>query len=230
MPATYAPNLALLYAKKVVRGMPLDDAQVQYRVMDDAQKTIWNAAPWRWTTENLVPITLVADQSDYTIAPTGTPVRIARAYRTNGQTTTWFWPSGQGPATANLSAPPMDISIVDATTVRLWPPPGAMKETWKMVIALKLESPSITSANAGTGGALIMDDEYYPVYTQWVLYHAMVWAYDSRAGGAQVDPQTGRIQYSGQLGVASAYLEEMRRRENIWAEMDYRPDNRADKR
>ncbi len=231
MAATYTPEEALDYARSLVQNMPVDDAtEVRYRIMDDAQKMIWNAAPWRWSVLALGPVTLVSDTTSYTISPSSTCFRIVSAYATDGKVTKPLATGYTTASTPSIAAPIQQVTLASATNLRVWPAPGEMTDTWTVLLTLKKISPVISVSNEGTGGALVMDDEYFPVYQEWVNYYAMRWAFDGRAGGAQVDPQTGKITYTGQLGVAYAYLEEMRRRENISPEMDYRPDLRQDKR
>src|ERR1700757_3954885 len=62
-----APQDALNYAKRMCGNMPVDDSNLNPRVLDDANKALWMAADWRWTIAPLEVLTISNAQQDYSL-------------------------------------------------------------------------------------------------------------------------------------------------------------------
>lgn len=223
MSTTFQVQTALDFAKQMIKDMPFE--RVWTQVAQDSSNYIWNAAPWRWTIGSLAPITLTANAQEFTVAtPPSDFLRLEKCYEADGTTLNPIKPVSTIPGTANLTRPPNYVcisAITDSTptTIRfesLYPtiPAGRTPKFWAWY---KKTAPILTDA-LDTPGALIMDDDYYQVFTEWVLYYAYRYADDQRAGAAQVSvsPEGARqIVYTGQLGVARAALEELRQQELV---------------
>lgn len=232
MAATLTPNAAFTEAKIFIRQMPLED--VQYRILDDANKRIWMADGWRWTLGTLTNnVTLIDDTQDYPVTLPGNFLYPWRAYATNGNEAKVLKADQAYPASEVLGTGiPTNFCRVEGSDIlRFYPKVGNLGgETWTASIWFKKTAPNITVANAGTAGALVMDDEWFYVYFEMVLYYALKYAFDSRAGGAQWDAQSKQLVYTGQLAVAMAAINEMRAREPLFTEWDNYQETEARKK
>jgi hypothetical protein len=232
MAATKTPNSAFTPAQKYIRMEPLED--VQYQVLDDACKLIWMADAWRWTIGSLANFNLSASTQDYAYGGSLSDYLYTwRAYVANGDTMQPLAVDPELPTTeVQLCATPSRIAkVTGAATFRVFPVPGTpLVGTWTVVQQYKKIAPTISVANAGTAGALIMDDEWFHVYFEAVLYYAFKYGFDSRAGTVQYDASKGQTIYTGQYGVLMAAIERMRYHEPIATEMHLRPDAPAKRR
>lgn len=223
MSATFTPQLAVDYAAQMIKSMPINT--VGSLVCQQASNFIWTAAPWRWTIGTLSPITMVAGNQEHSIVSAPTDfLCLEQCYEADSISLRAIKPVSSLPPSATMTRLPNYVaisSITNATpaTIRfeaLYPSIQATK-TPKFWAWYKKIAP-ILSADLNTPGALIMDDDYYQVYTEWVLYYAYRYADDQRAGGAQISvTPDGKKQtvYTGQLGVARAALEELRQDELV---------------
>lgn len=230
MAATLTPNAAFDNAKIFVRNMPLED--VRYRILDNANKMIWMAHPWRWTLGSVTNFNLADNTQDYTQAPPGDFLYTRYAYCTDGNTRPILVPVASLPTTEVIAAgTPSQIAFMGSNTWRLFPKPGAYGgTTWTVVQLYKKAAPLITVANAGTGGALVMDDEWFHVYEECVLYWAFKYAFDSREGQAQYDVSARKAVLGGQLAKAKYWIGQMAESEPLKLEEDLRPEREERKR
>lgn len=207
----------------MVKDMPLN--RIWGDIAQDASNYIWTAAPWRWTIGVLTPITLTAAVQQFTV---GTPptdfLRLEQCYTSDGASLNRVQPVSSLPGSATLTRIPSYVAISGITNstpsqIRFDSlfPPIAAGTTPKFWAWYKKIIPDIAN-NLSLSGALVMDDDYYQIYREWVLYYAYRYADDQRAGGATVtvNAQGDRqLSYSGQLAVARAALEELRREELV---------------
>lgn len=228
MAATFTPNDAYAEAKIYMRNMPLQD--VHYRILTDALQMIWMADAWRWTIGSLTNFNLTTDTQDYPYAGSlSTYLYTWRAYASDGNTIQRLHVDPDLPTTAVIAAglPTHICKVPGAATFRVFPRPGSQGTTYTVIQQFKKIAPIITSGNLGTGGALVMDDEWFHVYFEAVVYWAMKYGFDGRAGTCQYNPVTKEKVYTGQLGVVMAGIDNMRQNEAIPVEWDYRPDANA---
>lgn len=215
MAATYKPISVFDYAKLSVKNMPIDT--IQTRLVDDVSKMIWNYAPWRWTIGTLDPVTITANQTDFTVVnPQTDLLYITKAYLSNGQQNVDLLPTSVLPASPTIVGPAKNISYIPGSPpkFRLYPGYGAFPagEAWTLRTWYKKISPVITKTNLNTPGALIMDDEYFWVFLEGCMYKAYYYADDARAGNASVDNK-GNITYTGQRAIFEAALLAMKNSE-----------------
>lgn len=223
MSATAIPQDALAFTKELIKSMPFD--RVWPQVAQDASNYIWTAAPWRWTIGVLSPITLTAGSQEFTVTSAPTDfLRLENSFISDGSSLRAVKPVSSLPGSATLIRPPNYVSISGITNstpsqIRfeaLYPPLGN-NTTHKFWAWYKKTAPLLADA-LNTPGALIMDDDYFQVFREWVLYYAYRYSDDQRAGGAQVSINSRgerQIAYTGQLAVARASLEELRQQELV---------------
>ena len=207
----------------MVKSMPVET--VWASIAQDASNYIWTAVPWRWTIGVLSPITLAAGVQEFTVASAPTDfLRLEQCYASDGTTLRAITPISSLPGSATLTRQPNFVAISSITgstpaQIRfdsLYPNLG-MNTTHKFWAWYKKIAP-ILAGSLNTPGALVMDDDYYQIYEEWVLYYAYRYSDDQRAGGAQVtvSPEGKRqLAYTGQLAVAKAALEELRSQELV---------------
>jgi hypothetical protein len=218
MASTYIPNEAFEKARSYAKDMPLREVKV--RILDQVNKMMWMAAPWRWTIGDLPVTTLAADTSDYNISLPSDFLYATDAFYTDKDDQTH--PLLVEPALpADVGAPglPSRIAITGTAgstgTLRITPKTGTTIESPAPVIIslYKKTSPVLAEDNVHTAGQLSLPDEWFWVFEEGVLWQTYIWADDSRAGGATVTG--GKIQYSSQYGNFMAGLEEMKLREKL---------------
>lgn len=80
----------------------------------------------------------------------------------------------------------------------------------------KKTAPDLTTG-ISTAGALIMDDDWFYVYREFVLYYAYKFADDPRAGGVTVAVTPSGVQrsFTGQLAVCQSLIEDLRMQEPV---------------
>ncbi len=215
MAATRAPSDALTYVTAMVKNMPVM-RDVAPSILQDASDYIWMSAPWRWTVGALTPTTVTVGVQTFNVtSPPADFMRLERAYVTNNVTSRPVVPVGFLPSAVLIQGQPNFVQYIDGGTPQirfdtLFPPVGT--EVWKFWAWYKKTSPDLLTDN-GVPGALVMDDEWFWVYNQAVLYYTYLYADDQRAGGStvMVSPQgQTQVQYNGQLGVVNAAINTMR--------------------
>jgi hypothetical protein len=218
MAATRTANEAFDFAKKVLGNVTLD--RVQYDILDQAIKMIWTGAPWRWSLGSLPLITLQPSVTDYLVTPFPSDfLYLHRAYMTTGKDVPReLHVNSSLPTNVTLYGLPSEISHYElggSNYVRVMPMPGSLGDNYKLVLQYKKASPTITSSNANTPGALVIDDDWFWVYESAVLYLAFVYTNDERAGSCQVNVATGQAVFTGQRAIFEANLAMMRQREPL---------------
>ena len=218
MAATKTPVEAIDYAKRYIKAMPFEDVAVQ--AVQDVSSMIWMAAPWRWTIGVCTPVELSANQTDVdVIDPPSDFLYIDKAFMTDGSSVVELAPESALPAYADFLGVPSKVSYVGGATpkFRVHPAYGsvATSKQYKLFVWYKKRAPVFSSgASIEVPGALIMDDEWFWVFRDGILWKAYLYADDPRAGAAQVGAN-GQIAYSGQYAVFQAGIEEMRRSEPL---------------
>lgn len=231
MSTSLTPNMAFEFAKSIIRQEPLDDpnnGDFKTRVLDDAKKYLWMARPWYWTLGNLPNITLSAGTPGYNVVMPGDFWKLEKVYMTDGRTNMPLAIASIVPGDSIISQSPTQIAWESGTLFRVYPTPGSLLNATTVVMLYKKQCTNIT--NPAASDQLIAPDEYFPVYEQIVLWYAMLYAFDDRAGETQINPQTGQIVYTGQRAVMESFIEEWGRRDPTMFEWDMRPDNKADKK
>jgi len=216
MAATYAPADAFYFSKTMIKNMPLDT--IQTRLLDDVNKIIWMAAPWRWTLGSLPTTALVSATQDYAIAIPADYLYTTNLYMTKGDD-----PSrdlavvGALPTTVGQIGQPGFATITGTPamngTLRVYPKPGTLVGTSTVYGLYKKTSPVITVQNSYTAGTLVMDDEWFWVYTAGVLWLSYLYADDSRAGSGNAEKRAAQV--SGQKAIFEEGLLQMKEREKL---------------
>lgn len=215
-----------------LRKMPFDDAtytNVRYRAMTAASNMIWMARPWRWTLGALTNFTLTDTTQDYTQAPPSDFLYVQLAYVTDANQHRPLHVAPFLPPTEVISAGwPSFIAYVGSNTFRFFPRPGTFGGTTTTAVALyKKTAPLITSSNASNAGVLVMDDEWFHVYTEALLYWAWKYGFDDREGQAQFDVAAAKAILGGQHARVMALIEDMAQREPLFLELDFTPEREA---
>lgn len=218
MAATLTPDSAYQYVRTMIKNAPLSDIEIP--VLQAAANLIWTRAPWRWTIGSLGPVILASGTQDFAIS--GFPSDFLLLVRGWVQDTASIFevePVGNLVVTTTpaLSNNPVYATIT-GSSVRfdnVLPPIGTAPSKYFFGYYKKI-APNLT-ATYKTPGALIMDDDWFWVYQEAVLYYGYKYMDDQRAGGANVEMKNGVAvtQYSGQLGVVMAGIEYMKTCETL---------------
>lgn len=203
MASTITPRIALNAALEMIQGLPIDGNNIRLRVMDDAAKIIWMAAPWRWSVGVLV-LTQISNDTDEVTISGNVPadfLKLVWAGLLSADQPQDLIIVPALPDAGVFKGQPKRITAttVTANTFRLFPIPTGYTSAPYLAAVYKKKHTEITAANESTSEALVMDDEYYYVYQAFVLYYAFLYAEDPRA--------------SGQFQVAMTLLEGMKQQE-----------------
>lgn len=217
MAATKKPIEAFDFAKDYIKKMPLE--LVQPAILDDINKMMWMAAPWRWTTAVCEPVTIVKDTADFSlVSPPADFLYIVRAYIWDGETIIPLKAESSLPETITHKGIPNKIAYIPGVTpkFRLHPVLGSTNanKTYKLVVWYKKTAPTITKANMNTAGTLLLDDEWFHVYRSGVTWLAYQFGDDERAGSCTA-LSNGQVQFSGMRAVFEAGLSAMRQAEPL---------------
>ena len=217
MAATKKPIDAFDFAKDYLKSMPLE--KVQAAILDDVNKMMWMAAPWRWTIGVCSPVTLASNQADFAlVSPPTDFLYIVRAYIWDGETAIELTPESSLPSDITTKGQPNKIAYIAGTTpkFRLHPVMGSLNanKTYKLIVWYKKTSPTITKSNMNTAGTLVMDDEWYFVYRAGVTWLAYLFGDDDRSGSATA-LSNGQNQFSGMRGVFESGVSQMRASEPL---------------
>lgn len=224
MAATYTPNDAFTFANYMTKQMRLSN--VRYDILDEACSRVWMAAPWSWTIAALPVITVAANTVDYSVSgnyPTDfayiykailydsekilKPLRVAQVL----------------PATPGRTGQILTVApVVGTNQLRVYPSPPATlpSNTQRILLLYKKNPPKITSSNAGTAGALVMDDRWFHVYKSAVLLSAYKYADDARGYDITRDPMNGQTKLGGELANFEYLIGEMKKSEKFDYEWD----------
>lgn len=183
MAATIAPIRAINYAAEFVQQLPVTRENIRLRIMDDAAKLIWMAAPFRWTVGALTPTSIVNDVDEVTISGSipADFLKILWAGLMSPTEVQDLVVVPNLPDGGNFKGQPKRVTFVSGSIIRLFPTPTAYNPVPLFVATYKKKHTEITAANEDDADTLVMDDEWYFVYEAWVLYWAFVYAEDPRA-------------------------------------------------
>lgn len=212
MAPSYDPADALAMITPSLGNATLDST-AKGLIADEAQRVLWNFAPWKWERKNASDITIVHDTQDYTTIPSDFMGLLAvQIVRTD--------------VTPNK---PTDLKIVDyinADKTEKKDPNSIDRITYLQELnsaagGFRIPNPSIVSpvtavirityrktpATKYTSANLTTDfvelpDQYFYLYKEWLLYEAYRYLGDPRAGTATFT-KSGWV-YSGQLAVANS--------------------------
>lgn len=213
------PYDAFDYAKNFIGNMDLE--RMLPRLLDDVSKMFWVYAPWRWSLALLPPITLLSNTQDYAITLPADFLYLYDILQLDGKSTRHIKPSAIFPQTGALRAGQAGsaavMTVSSQTVLRIDPtpgtiPPGAASQ--KLISIYKQLAPVIDKETMYTAGALLIPDEFFWVYVEGVLWKAMQWAQDPRAGETQF--QGGQIKYSGQRAAFEAALTTCAQQEKLY--------------
>jgi len=228
--STYTSSDAITWVKNWLKNEPIDGVDgVKYGIPDDIIKMIWMAAPWRFSVGVLPVVTLASNTQDYTVALPSDWLYPIHGYVMGGteNVVKHMFPMPVLPQTYAPTGIPGRFAITGTAstngTLRIYPKLGTLSSTAHYaVVYYKKTSPKIAAANYSTAGSLIIDDEWFWVFRDGVLWKSYLWADDPRAGTVQATPD-GKIQYSGQRAVFEAGLFEMKAREPLFLLEDEKP-------
>ena len=209
-----SPSDALAYAKRFVGHLPIDDTDTKYRLLDDASKKLWMAAPWRWTIGTLEAVTLVNDTQDISLANTYTDLyALLAAFLTDGSDKKDLIVTGVLPTVINVKGEPSQVAYISGTPnkLRFLPFPTGYTVVPTVIAVYKKIHTDITLSNFETDGAAGVPDEWFPVYQEIVLLKAFQFSHDPRLGSVGVG--ANGIQFTGQYAVVEAAIQEMRQKE-----------------
>jgi len=215
MAATKQPADAFVYVKSYVKNMPLE--QIGPGLLDEINKMIWMAAPWRWTLGSLAAETLLSNTQDYTITAPADFLYLWDGFVADGANVfRELVIEPTLPTDVKVVGNPSRISYEGSDTFRVFPKPGTLpvSPVQQMILRYKKTAPVITNQSQYTAGALVMDDEWFWVYQAGVLWKAYVWGDDGRAGSVTLGTN-GQAQYTGQLGIFRDGLRQMAEREKL---------------
>jgi len=215
MAATKQPADAFVYIKSYLKQMPLED--IGPELLDEINKIMWMAAPWRWTLGSLPATTVTSSTQDYTIVTPSDFLFLYDGYIADGDK-----------VYRNLKIEPVlasDVKVVGNVSLisrvsgdsyRTFPKSGTLPSSplQQMILRYKKIAPVITNQTQYTAGFLTFDDEWFHVFTAGVLWKAYQWGDDGRAGGVTLG-SNGQAQYTGQLGNFKDGLRIMAEREKL---------------
>lgn len=213
MASTYRPIDAFDYAKNFIKKMPLE--QVSAGILDAAIKHLWMAAPWRWTIGDMPTASIAANTTDYTIVDPGDFLHLQGGRLTDGV-------GYNRPLTPvshivePVTQPGQPTQLAHNTNkLIVYPAPTALPsgQTITLLSSYKKQAPSITATNQYTAGVQIIDDEWFWVFQEDVLWRAFLYSEDGRAGSIQLGPSGPT--YSGQRAVVEDALNFMRQSEPL---------------
>lgn len=220
MASTLTAYAAFEYSKKFIGNMDLD--RMLPRLLDDVSKMFWVYAPWRWTLSSLTPITLISNTQDYNVTLPADFLYLYDVLQLDGKTTRHIKPSAIFPSTgSSLRGGQIGSAAIMNTGaqyfLRVDPTPGtipASSPAEKLVSIYKQLSPTIDLGSMYTAGALLIPDEFYWVYLEGVMWRAMQWAQDPRAGAVEV--KQGQAVYSGQRAAFEAAMQTCMQQEKLY--------------
>lgn len=213
--AIYTPADALNWAKIMVKNMPLADVQV--RIADQISSRMWMAAPFSWTVGLLPAISVLANTQDYAITKPADFLYLSSAYLYDGTSLKEELEIVPNlPSDVKVGGNPAQICLVPGTsTIRVSPKPKTLAGASQSIVMMyKKTYTPITVGNLNSTTALGFPDEWYHVFEDGVLWRAMIYADDQRAGGAQA-ASNGSVTYSGQCGVFYAGVQEIIQAEKL---------------
>lgn len=215
MAATKTPYDAFGYIKSYLKNMPLED--VGPELLDEVNKILWMAAPWRWTLGSLPATTVTSDTQNYTITTPNDFLFLFDGYIADGDKVfrnLQIEPTL--PSDVKVVGDISRISYQGSNLYRTFPKTGTVRTSpaQQFILRYKKVAPVITNRTQYTAGFLEMDDEWFWVFSSGVLWKSYQWGDDSRAGGVTLS-SNGQAQYSGALGAFRDGIRIMAEREKL---------------
>jgi hypothetical protein len=185
--------------------MPVDDTDINVRLLDDAHKALWMAHPFIWTVESLNVIPVVNGQQDYTLTPDANLLYLESCQLVDAENKKDLIIASTIPLTNIITGPVTQVMYVsDPQSLRLFPVPAAYPSTTPALVSIaKLKALNLTSGNISTDYSTLTGfrNEWFWVYQELVLLKAFTFTHDGREGAVGTD-STGQSKYSGQWAVA----------------------------
>jgi hypothetical protein len=207
------PNDAMTFAKRFIGRMPVDDAEIKLRILDDAHRKLWTAAPWRWTIGSLDTVQLVNDQQDYVITPVADVQHLVRSTVHDGQNAYELAIESSIMDSAVLKGRPDRVAMIGTNMLRFLPVPKGYTTGPTVISLYKKQAVAIDGTNVGSAySTLGIPDDWFWVYQEIVLLRALQFANSPRVGSVAV-AANGMVQYSGQYAAVEAAINEMRQKE-----------------
>lgn len=219
----YAPQDAFNYARPFISQANL--AVLSPQILDDVNKLFWMYAPWRWTLGTLNPVSLTSNIQDYAQTFPSDFLFLQNAQIYDGKSTRVIKTAAYLPSVlGGLHSGQVNQVSVQSGTYRVLPVPGTLTAPTPQIISVyKKTAPLITAINAPTPGSQLFPDEYFWVYIEGVVWKAMYWAQDPRAGETKM--QGSNPTYSGQLARFMDAMNEVKEIEKL-NEVDSQQDNK----
>lgn len=193
---------------------------IKLQALNSANRFFHLSHPWEWSLGTLSEVTLENGEQDYTItSPPTDYLRLHQVRRLSQDR--WVGNLeivGKLPATVRVDGDPRKVAVFDpgagAYKYRLWPRPAGMTSgvPHYLIGEYKKALTLITAGNVSTASILPFPNDYYHVYEGLVLYYALLFANDVRAGTMQV-ASNGSRQATGQLGFCVAAIQDLQRAE-----------------
>lgn len=211
--ASPTPQDAINFAKRDIGNSPIDDTNLLYRVLNDANCQLWMAAPWLWTVGTLEEVTVVNGTQDVSLAGTYTTLmNLLHLNWTDGQTKKDIQVSSSLPSTTSLQGTISQGQYIAGSPnkIRFYPVPAGYATGTKVNGYYKLTAPVIAAGNISTALSSIIPgfhDEWFWVFQELVLLKAYRFIKDPREGSVQVGPNG--TAYTGQHAIAQAAIQTM---------------------
>jgi len=206
-----SPQEALDHAKRFIGSMPVDDAAMKYRILDDAHRALWMRAPWRWSIASVEPVVLQNGVQDYALTPISDFFTLVQSAITNGQEKHDLRVVSVIPSTGVITGRPSQVQG-SAAQLRFWPVPTGYTTGPTVFSIYKKTTTAISSGNVNNAySTLGIPNEWFWVYQEMVMLKAMQFSNNPKAGGVTVANNV--VQYTGQYGAVEAAIQEMIRGE-----------------
>jgi hypothetical protein len=231
--ASFIPATSMSWLQAMLKMMNVNP--LYPFILDDTNKLMWMAAPWRWTLGIIDAVTIPVDPAgDISIGTL--PADFMFGYKA------WTTSTADAGIPRDLEivgvlsddvsvlGQPTQVQIIGtpggAGTVRLFPQPENIAAGTKLYILYKKTAPVVNKETQGTAGVLVMPDEYVPAYNMGLLYYGYLYSNDQRAGAATI--QDGKVSYSGQYAVFMSMIQQMREREKLPIDTDNVPSKKME--
>jgi hypothetical protein len=222
MASTKTAAQAILFAKSMLKDMPLDSVEslpTAIEMADQVNKWMWMAQEWRWTLGALPQVQIEGNKEDYQITlPNDFLYAVETKIVSANAPIRPLIPVACLSSGGRLKGEPVEIQVggVGANGFyRLNPVLASNPSTPKYLIGeYKKSAPTITQANYQTPGALVFPDEWFWVYCFGVMAFAWAWGDDQRSGSVQINNQ-GSYAFTGFYGQFEAGLQKMKEREKL---------------
>lgn len=215
MAATYTPQQAFDYARRMIGNLPLEDSEIKLAVLNDAAHYLHLYAPWSWTVGAFDPVTLVTGQDDYALVD---PADVMHPLRgdvfdvNNERLDRHLWPAHSLPADDSIKGRTANFELTSTTNVRFFPTPSGEVANTKVRILYRKQLTEITEGNIGVAATLDFPDQWHWLYKQLVLFEARRFEQGTPNGSVQV-ATNGSVAYSGDYADREAMMMYMKARE-----------------